>query len=293
MRSISALFFLLGFVFTAAAQNIIYNDPGLQLRITGNGFSVQKAFIATDTALQNTNKLEYDTKYYMVISGIEGFKQKKNRVFPGIRIYVSDLGNKVIFDSGDLLADKKEGVDTSEVREIAPNIFTADPMTGDGFYVFNVEVWDKKGKARMHAAYTFALNPYDYEYTQKSEGLKARNLFVFQEGRLTFANRIRVNQQADYVFYGTGVFQAVNDKFYPGCRIRVIDPANQVLFESDDLYTNMVIDNGPDGALGDLKVFFTPSDDLEPEKPYKLAILFWDKKSDKKVEIEVPFIVYK
>lgn len=293
MKSIGALFFFLGFVFSMAAQNIIYNDPGLQLKVTGNGFSLQKAFIATDSAIQNSNKLDYNTQYYMVFHNIEGFKRQKNKVFPGIRIFVTDLGNKVIFDSGDLLANKKDGVDTSEVREIAPSIFTADPMTGNGFYVFNVEVWDKKGKSRMHAAYTFVLNPYDYTYTQKSGGLSTRNLFVFQDNKLTFANRIRMNQQADYVFYGTGIFQMVDDKFYPGCRIRVIDSQDLVLFESDDLYTNMAINKGPDGAIGDLKVFFTPSDDLEPEKPYKLAILFWDKKSDKQVEIEVPFIVYK
>lgn len=293
MKSIGTLFFFLGFVFSMAAQNIIYNDPGLQLKITGNGFSLQKAFIATDSALQNSNKLDYNTQYYMVFHNIEGFKRQKNKVFPGIRIFVTDLSNKVIFDSGDLLADKKDGVDTSEVREIAPSIFTADPMTGNGFYVFNVEIWDKKGKSRMHATYTFVLNPYDYTYTQKSEGLTTRNLFVFQDNKLTFGNRIRMNQQADYIFYGTGVFQMVNDKFYPGCRIRVIDSRDLVLFESDDLYTNMAINKGPDGAIGDLKVFFTPSDDLEPEKPYKLAILFWDKKSDKQLEIEVPFIVYR
>lgn len=294
MKYIVTICVLLGLLPLVQAQDMIYNDPGIQLRITGTGFHVKRAYIANDSSIQKSNKLEFDRKYYMVIDGIEGFKRHKNRVFPGIRIFITNLDNAIIYDSGDLLAEQgKEGIDTSEAREIAPNIFTADPMIHDEFYVFNVEVWDKKGKARMLATYPFGLNPYHYRYTQNPQGLKARNMFVFQDQKLTFGNRIRVNTQADYIFYGVGNFQVVDHKFYPGCRIRVIDPENTVLFESGDLYENMMLPNGPDGPRGDLKVYFTPSNDLETEVPYKLNILFWDKKSEQKVEFDVPFIVYK
>jgi len=291
MKRISSILCFLGIMSLCAAQNVIYNDPGPQLKITGNGFNVGKAFIATDSALQQSNQLNFNTKYYMVISGIEGFKRQKDKVFPGVRIFITDLANNTILDTGDLLANDKEGMDTADAREIAPNIFTADPMRHDAFYVFNVEIWDKKGKARMHATYTFGLNPYNYKYEQLSGGLTTRNLFVFQGETLTYGNRVKMDKQTDYIFYGAGPFTVTDNKLYPGCRIMVIDNNNQILFESDDLYAGMAIDTGKNGPFGELKVFFTPNNELEIGVPYKLGIIFWDKKSDRTLEVEIPFVV--
>ncbi len=96
----------------------------------------------------NSNVMPLQTSFSVVLTDVEGFKTKNNNVYPGIAIVITDDKGLEIMNTGDLLANYKDGVPTQDAKTLTASFTVGEPMQ-QGNYHFKARFWDKNGKGEI------------------------------------------------------------------------------------------------------------------------------------------------
>ncbi len=125
--------------------NTTYNEVYL--------FSQGKNIVITD------NKIDFDDNIYMIIEGLQGFKEENGCVFPGMKLQGTDSLNNLILDYDDLFTEYDDkGI---EVSDFISRVSAHFKITGTFFnnpLHCELRVWDKKSDAKIEVTTDMILN---------------------------------------------------------------------------------------------------------------------------------------
>lgn len=145
-----------GFSFSASAG--VKLDINTGTKTSYSGFSVDEIYIvdAEDKQL-GSNEIPLDTKFSIVYQGIENYKLKDGKAFPGLSLQITDANGADILHEPDLLASYTEGVSPEDGKVMRGSVTVADPMKSGETYHCKIRVFDKNSDAEIVSELDFKV----------------------------------------------------------------------------------------------------------------------------------------
>lgn len=87
-----------------------------------------------------TNKIPLHTEVAVVIKGLDNYKLKNGKAYPGVEYHVTDQGGRELVGSTELFA-KNDGF--YEASSMSLQFKVSPPMKAGKKYPVNIRIWDK------------------------------------------------------------------------------------------------------------------------------------------------------
>lgn len=127
----------------------IKKDITTGLKTTNDGLSYDEVFLVNDQNEKlSSNEMALQTSFSVVLTDVDGFRLKTGNAYPGIAIVVSNAEGLEIMNTGDLLAEYKNGVALQDAKTLTASFTVGKPMQ-TGKYHFKARFWDKNGKGEI------------------------------------------------------------------------------------------------------------------------------------------------
>ncbi len=121
----------------------IKKDLSTGLTATYNGFALDDIYLSSNESRLSTNKVLLGEKISIMASGVNNFKEKDGRVFPGCTIILTDNTGKELLNLPDAFADMAAGTTKDQASTLKAQLNTGDPMVAGATYHLKVRFFDK------------------------------------------------------------------------------------------------------------------------------------------------------
>ena len=137
---------LIAMVFILSACSFskgVKKDLSTGLSYNYNGFGVENVLLVdpNNEAMHN-NKVQLNTVTNMIVVGLTNYGLKDGKVFPGMKIVVTDKNGNAVINQADLFSDTP-GYPAESASQLRGSITVAQPMKSGETYHVKMRVWDK------------------------------------------------------------------------------------------------------------------------------------------------------
>jgi hypothetical protein len=120
------------------------------LSTKNNGLGYDEVYVMADGKKLSSSKVTLGSKLIMQFAGVEGFKEVKGKVYPGLSMYIGDANGKKVAEFDDLFNEyTAEGMPVDMAASLQATLNTGAPMKKSVDYKWKVRIWDKKGKGEI------------------------------------------------------------------------------------------------------------------------------------------------
>ena len=124
----------------------VKKDLSTGLSASYSGFSIEDIYLSSEEQRLSNNSVAMGSKIYITATGVENFKVKDGKVYPGCTIILTDKGGKEMLNLPDAFSDLVNGTTTPEAKTLQANITTGNPMAVGETYHLYVRFYDKNNK---------------------------------------------------------------------------------------------------------------------------------------------------
>ena len=125
----------------------IKKDLSTGLTASYNGFSLEDIYLASNDSRLSNNTVTLGDKVSIMASGVENFKEKDGKVFPGCTIILTDKSGKEILNLPDAFADMTTGTTKQQATTLRAQLNTGAPMEAGASYHLKARFFDKNDAA--------------------------------------------------------------------------------------------------------------------------------------------------
>jgi predicted small secreted protein len=144
MKKNQALIVLLTItLFSCNFSKGVKKDLSNGLSTSWNGFAVEDVYLTVDGKRLSNNKISLGKEVLIVANGVENFKEKDGKVYPGCSILLTDKAGKEILNLADAFADMKDGVAADKANALTATLNTGNPMIVGETYHLKTRFFDK------------------------------------------------------------------------------------------------------------------------------------------------------
>jgi hypothetical protein len=143
--------------------NAVFNFkvvPNEKIVITSSGVSYKEIYLfsAGDKNVITDNNVKLNDKVYLLFEGLSGLREESGKVFPGLSIKATDDAGEQLVNYEDLFAEYSEaGINTSDfASQVSSNLVFSSLEVKNPVHC-TISVWDKKGDAKISAAFDLIL----------------------------------------------------------------------------------------------------------------------------------------
>ncbi|MBT8273921.1 MAG: hypothetical protein KJO77_08945 [Bacteroidia bacterium] len=131
--------------------------PNPKIAIESDEISYEEIYLYSDlrkTVLPN-NSAKYGEEIYLLLEGLDGFKDDNGLSYIGVRMKATDANNNIIINEADLIGDSP--INSSDLQsQLAPNfIFQETDIKSP--IACEVYVWDKRGEHTIEVNFSLTL----------------------------------------------------------------------------------------------------------------------------------------
>lgn len=109
-----------------------------------NGFAIESiSVVDADNKSLSRNEVAMDSKFSIVVEGIENYELKNEKAFPGLSLQVTDAEGKDVINESDLLASYTDGVSTTDASVLSGTVTVGNPMVSGQTYHCKIRIFDK------------------------------------------------------------------------------------------------------------------------------------------------------
>lgn len=120
------------------------------LLITNHGLSYRSIGVYMGGVKFRGKEVGYGKEMTLHLSGVKGFVQVGEQVFPGSSLDVFDEKGNAVFSQKDLFSRYTLlGADRTRAAEILINLTVGRPMEPGREYLCRVRIWDKRGNGEI------------------------------------------------------------------------------------------------------------------------------------------------
>jgi hypothetical protein len=146
MKNFSVLFvFVLAFAFSSCQfSKGVKKDLSTGLTASYNGFSIEDIFLVNEQNEKlNSNVIELGAEVKVMATGVENYRVKDGRVYPGCTLILTDKDRAELLNIPDLFANLPEGKAQNEAGTLVATLTTGEPMAPGETYHLHVKFFDK------------------------------------------------------------------------------------------------------------------------------------------------------
>lgn len=136
------------------AKGVKVSSSGLST--VNNGLKLTDSYMTSDGIRMENNEVQYGKKTAVVFEGVEGFKEKNGKVFPGLSIVVMDEANKVMLRYDDILKSDI-GYDAKDASVLSGALTVGDPLKQGHTYKLAISIADKEGDGAIAGSATLKV----------------------------------------------------------------------------------------------------------------------------------------
>ena len=125
----------------------IKKDISTGLTASYNGFSLEDIYLSSNESRLNNNTVTLGDKISIMASGVENFKEKGGKVFPGCTIILTDKSGKELLNLPDAFADMTTGTTIEQATTLRAQLNTGAPMEAGASYHLKARFFDKNNPA--------------------------------------------------------------------------------------------------------------------------------------------------
>lgn len=126
----------------------IKKDLSTGLTTSYSGLAIEDAYL-TDAGSNRLSDpaIVLGSKFAVVATGVDLFKEKEGRVFPGCTILLTDKSGKEILNIPDAFAEMTAGTAVADAKVLQATLNTGDPMQVGETYHLKTRFFDKQNPA--------------------------------------------------------------------------------------------------------------------------------------------------
>ncbi len=132
----------------------VKKDLSTGLTAAYNGFALEDIYLSSNDSKLSSNKIALGEKISIIASGVDNFKEKDGKVFPGCSIILTDNSGKELLNLADAFADMQAGTTKDQARTLRAQLNTGDPMMVGATYHLKARFFDKNNTASEIVANT-------------------------------------------------------------------------------------------------------------------------------------------
>ncbi len=261
------------------------------LSSTGNNISCDDVYLTVNDERTNRNSFIYGETFFLNFGDVTGFKKENGNVFPGMNLVVVNTAGDTIFQTSDLMSKYPEGMNFSPLL-LTADLTLAAPIKSKAEYTAIVNIWDRKGEGTYRSKFDFKVLEND-KIKVESSGTTYDEVYLFSQGndKVITDNKIKFNDNIYIIIEGLKGFSETGGMVFPGLSIKASDSANNVLLESDDLFTDYSTSGiaAADMAERVSAHFSIPGPQFS--NPLRCELTVWDKKSNAKIKVNTDMVL--
>lgn len=157
----NAAFILITFLALASACQVgVHKDLVTGLAYHYHGLGVEDIVLTKDGQAYSENQFPIGSTVVMNFLGVNGFKEREGKVFPGLSVQVKDQKGTIVLQADDLFTEYSvAGLDATQANELSSNLTIGDPMQSGTQYTWHITIWDKQNDGLIEANMDFAVQP--------------------------------------------------------------------------------------------------------------------------------------
>ncbi|MGV3631040.1 MAG: hypothetical protein ACO1O6_07535 [Bacteroidota bacterium] len=276
----AAFLLLIPFLFYACRGSVsIKEDLANGISTSGVNLSCEDVKVFIGEKESESNKYEYGDHITIKFMEILGFEAVNGRVFPGMKLSVTNSAGEVVFSNKDLYAEQKNGFPESSLNLVA-DLTLASPIFSGAKYDINVLIWDKKSNGEFTAKYPISVTGNDQiSIRNESEMIQLDEVYLFSENdQLVITDNVLTAGDKVYVFVD-GLLDDITEVdgiINVGMSIQVTDVNGNILEENGDLFSEYSESGMSVDEIGEkLSVSFMVPD--ASASPIHIIVGAWDK----------------
>jgi hypothetical protein len=258
---------------------------------TGSNISCKDVYLTVNGLRTQRNSFIYGETFVLNFSDVTGFTKENGNVFPSMIMTVVNPSGDTLMQTDDLISGYPDGMNFS------PLVLTADltvavPIKSGGEYTVIINIWDRKGTGTYKSKFDFKVVKNDKIIVESSK-VTYDEIYLYSQGndKVIIDNKIKFNDNVYIIIEGLKGLAETNGMVFPGLSIKASDSAQNILIESDGLFTDY---NTAGIASADLAQrvsahFSIPGTQFN--NPLHCEMTVWDKKSDAKVKVIADMVV--
>jgi hypothetical protein len=223
----------------------------------------------------------------MNFDDVKGFAKENGNVFPGLVMAVISQAGDTVWQTDNLYSQYTEGFNYSPLK-LTADLTVAAPIRSKNEYSLFIDIWDNKGEGTFKTKFDFKVRENELIMVETS-GVSYDETYLFSQGsnKVITENKIRFNDNIYIIVEGLKGFKEEYGMVYPGLSMKVLDAANNIIVNSEDLFVNYS-ETGVSAADVTARVsahFFSISGD-KFINPLHCETVIWDKKSPARIKVK-------
>jgi len=263
----------------------VEKDIASGLTSAGDEITCEDVYLTVNNERITRNSFIYGEIIYINFNDVKGFAKENGKVFPGLVISVTNQAGDTVWKTADLYSQYTEGFDYSPLN-LTADLTVAAPMQSKGEYSLFIDIRDSKGEGKFETKFDFKVRENELISVETS-GVSYNETYLFSQGsnRIITDNKIGFDDNIYVIVEGLKGFKEENGMVYPGISIKIIDAANNIIVNSEDLFVKY---SEAGVAAADLTTRISAHfSSLSGEKfinPLHCETVIWDKKGDARIK---------
>lgn len=191
-------------------------------------------------SISKSSTYQYGTPISIKFSDIMGFESVNGRVFPGMKITVTNSAGESVFSMKDMYAEEKNGFPESADLDLTANLTLANPIFSGEEYVITVMIWDKKADGKFTAKYPISVEANENLVIESNSGTLAMDeVYLWSEGsKQTIIDNVLTAGDKVYLIFDGMLPNFTEDEgvISPGMSIYVTDVDGKTVEMAGDLF---------------------------------------------------------
>jgi len=258
---------------------------------TGNIISSEDVYLTVNGEKTQRSSFIYGETFTFNFSDVTGFKKENGNVFPSMIMNVINVSGDTLMKTGDLISNYPDGMNFSPLL-LTADLTVASPIKSEGNYTAIINIRDRKGDGTLSSKFDFTVKKSDRIVIEPSK-VAYDEIYIYSQGKdkVITDNRINFNDNVYIIIVGLKGFAETNGMVFPGLSIKASDSANNIVLESDDLFTDY-----SNKGIGSINLaervsahFSIPGTQFN--NPLHCELTVWDKKSDARIKVISDMVV--
>ncbi|MFN5418179.1 MAG: hypothetical protein ACK5B9_14070 [Flavobacteriia bacterium] len=264
-----------------SCQNSVETNlsSGNSIKLSSEGMTCEEVEILVNGEKRDLEEYQYGDKISLNFINVEGLKRVGGKAFPGLKLLITNI-------KGDTMLFLKDVYENTEGQKFDPmtlvaDITAANPMFSGNKFLANLDFWDKKGDAKLHAEFRFSTNSNEL-IGVKSKNISYKEIYIYSEKnqKVISDNLFENDDKIYFILEGLEGFKVQDGLVFPGCMIEVKNKAGEVILHEDNML-QLYYDNGINFENVYEKIYFSLNDvALKSSNELFVHALFIDRLSD-------------
>lgn len=288
MRKILLTFILLSVLFAACNFSAgVRHEGKTGLTVKNSGLRYESYLLTCNGEPAENSEWARGETVKLQFLDVNGFKEEKGLVYPGISLVVKDMQGKIIDSIGDLLLKQSEnGIAKADATKLSASYALSASLAIGPEYELYTRFYDKKGKGVIDAKMKFKLVQHQFDDIKvNASGLSYSNVYLMgRNGRKR--NEASTPGKIGLLVEGLKGFKEERGRVFAGGNITIYNKDGKEEFQTKDIFLEY-----PDGLdpadVTQLLSLYLPVEEEMKGNENKWVFKVWDKKSEATWEADI------